>query len=77
MDVGILYTRVNEAIGFCFDYTVFHMSDFYQFVIYYCHAIIVVHYVDGRLIAEHKRTNKEAVLRQSENVNARKWLRKW
>lgn len=46
-----LYNLTNERLGFIFDYRVCDVPDFYQFLIYYCHQIINLQFINGTFVA--------------------------
>lgn len=46
-----LYNMTNDRIGFIFDYRVCDVPDFYQFLIYYCHQIINLQFINSTFVA--------------------------
>ncbi len=46
-----LYNLTNEKLGFVFDFRVCNVPDFCQFLIYYCHQIINLQFINGTFVA--------------------------
>lgn len=46
-----LYNITNDKLGFVFDFRVCNVPDFYQFLIYYCHQIINLQFINGTFVA--------------------------
>lgn len=49
-----LYNQLTIRLGFPFEHKLFHFSDFYSFVLYYCANIASVQYVNGVFIVYSK-----------------------
>jgi hypothetical protein len=52
-----LYNQLTIKIGFGFDYKIFNVTDFYQFVLYFCSHIINVQFIAGVFLAFTKYPN--------------------
>lgn len=42
-----LYNQLNHRLGFVFDFKVFNIADFYQFIMCYCSHLMDVQFISG------------------------------
>lgn len=46
-----LFNITNDKLGFIFDYRVCNVPDFFQFLMYYCHQIVNLQFINGTFVA--------------------------
>lgn len=49
-----LYSQLTMRLSFPFEHKLFHFSDFYSFVLYYCANFATVQYINGVFIVYSK-----------------------
>lgn len=52
--VDDLCMELNLKLGYAFEYGIYNVPDFYQFLVYYCQECIYINFMSGTFIAEVK-----------------------
>ena len=59
-----LYNQLTVRLSFPFEHKLFHFSDFYSFVLYYCANIATVQYINGVFVVYSKYQQQYPIYEQ-------------
>ena len=49
-----LYSQLSVRLGFPFEYKLYQLPDFYQFLLYYCANVVAVQFINGVFLVTAK-----------------------